>query len=53
MAFVDFVWMFSDFYRVFDVILISFGLHALGCFLLDVKSLLKGMGSNMQQRECG
>ena len=47
MAFVEGLWMFSDFYRVFDVILTDFVLHALGCFLLDVKSMLIKMGSNI------
>ena len=45
--------MFSDFYRVFDVILNSSGLHAVGCLGLDVKSLLTGLGSNIHQCQGG
>ena len=37
MDFVVFVWMFSDFCRVFDVILITAGLDGLCCFCVNVQ----------------
>ena len=40
MAFVDFMWMFSDFCRVFDVIGFTGGVHGLCCFCVNMQWLV-------------